>query len=152
MTLSVFFRFCQLYMIVKRHSVPFKPWANAQPKNALKSLCFTLKTITQSKTSLFGREGANKSPEHFLLKVGEFVSGQSLDVGALCVTAIAWKRSDELVFPTIRRTLPHRICYDELFDTFSGHLVSKNGYLEWPPRSPVLTVPDFFLGSYLKIF
>ena len=29
--------------------------------------------------------------------------------------------------------------------TVPGHVVSKNGDLEWPPRSPDLTVPDFFL-------
>ena len=29
--------------------------------------------------------------------------------------------------------------------------MSKNGDLEWPPRSPDLTVPDFFLWGYLKI-
>ena len=28
--------------------------------------------------------------------------------------------------------------------------MSKNGDLEWPPRSPDLTVPAFFLWSYLK--
>ena len=33
--------------------------------------------------------------------------------------------------------------------TVRGH-VSKNGDLEWPPRSPDLTVPDFFLWGYLK--
>ena len=33
---------------------------------------------------------------------------------------------------------------------FPGHVVSKNGDLEWPSRSPDLTVPDFLLGGYLK--
>ena len=33
---------------------------------------------------------------------------------------------------------------------FPGHVVSKNGDLEWPPRSPDLTVPDFFHWGYLK--
>ena len=28
--------------------------------------------------------------------------------------------------------------------------MSKNGELEWPPRSPDLTVPDFFLWGYFK--
>ena len=28
--------------------------------------------------------------------------------------------------------------------------MSKNGDLEWPPRSSDLTVPDFFLWGYLK--
>ena len=28
--------------------------------------------------------------------------------------------------------------------------MSKNGDLEWPPRSPDLTVPDYFLWGYLK--
>ena len=29
--------------------------------------------------------------------------------------------------------------------TFPGHVVSKNGDLEWPPRSPDLTVPDLVM-------
>jgi len=29
-------------------------------------------------------------------------------------------------------------------------LMSKNGDFEWPPRSPDLTAPDFFLWGYLK--
>ena len=28
--------------------------------------------------------------------------------------------------------------------------MSKNGDLEWPPRSQDITVPDFFLWGYLK--
>ena len=28
--------------------------------------------------------------------------------------------------------------------------MSKNGDFEWPPRSPDLTAPDFFLWGYLK--
>ncbi|KAJ9597608.1 hypothetical protein L9F63_011534 [Diploptera punctata] len=33
---------------------------------------------------------------------------------------------------------------------FPGRLISKNGDIPWPPRSPDLTVPDFFLWGYLK--
>lgn len=33
---------------------------------------------------------------------------------------------------------------------FPGRVVSKNGDIDWPPRSPDLTPPDFFLWGYLK--
>lgn len=33
---------------------------------------------------------------------------------------------------------------------FPGRLISKFGDLNWPPRSPDLTAPDFFLWGYLK--
>lgn len=33
---------------------------------------------------------------------------------------------------------------------FPGRLVSKRGDIDWPPRSPDLTPPDFFLWGYLK--
>lgn len=33
---------------------------------------------------------------------------------------------------------------------FPGRLISKSGEIGWPPRSPDLTAPDFFLWGYLK--
>lgn len=33
---------------------------------------------------------------------------------------------------------------------FPGRVMSKRGDLPWPPRSPDLTVCDFFLWGYLK--
>ena len=33
---------------------------------------------------------------------------------------------------------------------FPGRVVSKRGDIEWPPRSPDLTPPDFFLWGFLK--
>ena len=33
---------------------------------------------------------------------------------------------------------------------FKGRLISKRGDVHWPPRSPDLTVPDFYLWGYLK--
>lgn len=33
---------------------------------------------------------------------------------------------------------------------FPGRLMSKRGDIDWPPRSPDLTPPDFFLWGYLK--
>lgn len=37
-----------------------------------------------------------------------------------------------------------------LFQMFPEKIISKNGNVEWPPRSPDLTAPDFFLWGYLK--
>lgn len=33
---------------------------------------------------------------------------------------------------------------------FRGRLISQRGNIPWPPRSPDLTGPDFFLWGYLK--
>jgi hypothetical protein len=33
---------------------------------------------------------------------------------------------------------------------FPGHVISKKGDVNWPPRSPDLSVPDFFLWGFLK--
>lgn len=47
---------------------------------------------------------------------------------------------------------PHtsRTTIDFLKQLFPGRLMSKNGDFDWPPRSPDLTPPDFFLWGYLK--
>ena len=37
-----------------------------------------------------------------------------------------------------------------LTEAFPGRLISRNGDISWPPRSPDLTPPDFFLWGYLK--
>jgi hypothetical protein len=37
-----------------------------------------------------------------------------------------------------------------LKQTFPNHVISRFGDTEWPPRSPYLTAPDFFLWGYLK--
>lgn len=37
-----------------------------------------------------------------------------------------------------------------LRDKFPGRIISRNGDVNWPPRSCDLTPPDFFLWSYLK--
>lgn len=39
---------------------------------------------------------------------------------------------------------------DLLKRTFPNRLISKSGNFDWPPRSPDLTAPDFFLWGYLK--
>jgi len=35
-------------------------------------------------------------------------------------------------------------------EMFPGRLISRFGDMHWPPRSPDLTVCDFFLWGYLK--
>lgn len=43
-----------------------------------------------------------------------------------------------------------RISMEILRQTFPNRLISRNGDFNWPPRSPDITVPDFFLWGYLK--
>ena len=47
---------------------------------------------------------------------------------------------------------PHtsRITIDFLNKLFPGRLMSKSGDLDWPPRSPDLTPPDFFLWNNIR--
>lgn len=35
-------------------------------------------------------------------------------------------------------------------EMFAGKLISRRGDIPWPPRSPDLTPPDFFLCDYMK--
>jgi hypothetical protein len=37
-----------------------------------------------------------------------------------------------------------------LCERFPGRAISRFGDINWPPRSPDLTAPDFFLWGYLK--
>lgn len=39
---------------------------------------------------------------------------------------------------------------DILREIFPGRIMSKRGDIDWPPRSPDLTAPDYFLWGYLK--
>lgn len=43
-----------------------------------------------------------------------------------------------------------RVSVDVLHETFPGRLISRNGDVPWPPRSPDLAPCDFFLWGYLK--
>ena len=45
-------------------------------------------------------------------------------------------------------TAAHVLSY--LTEVFGDHIVSKKAPLVWPPRSPDLTYPDFFLWGWLK--
>lgn len=55
-----------------------------------------------------------------------------------------WFQQDGATAHTARETI------NLLNEMFPGRLVSKNGDFDWPPRSPDLTAPDFFLWGYLK--
>lgn len=43
-----------------------------------------------------------------------------------------------------------RISLAVLRQMFPNRVISRNGDIAWPPRSPDLTPPDFFLWGYLK--
>lgn len=55
-----------------------------------------------------------------------------------------WKKCDfsKMVSHTSRKTM------QILKDIFPGRLISRNGDLHWPPRSPDLTAPDYFLWGF----
>lgn len=55
-----------------------------------------------------------------------------------------WFQQDGATCHTARATM------DILRQMFPGRLISKSGDFDWPPRSPDLTAPDFFLWGYLK--
>ena len=56
----------------------------------------------------------------------------------------AWFQQDGATSHTARETMAL------LREHFPGRLISRFGDLPWPPRSPDLTPPDFFLWGYLK--
>lgn len=43
-----------------------------------------------------------------------------------------------------------RVSMNVLNNVFPNRVISRNGAISWPPRSPDLTVCDFFLWGYLK--
>lgn len=55
-----------------------------------------------------------------------------------------WFQQDGATCHTARKTI------DLLRPLFPGRIISKKGDYDWPPRSPDLTPPDFFLWGYLK--
>ena len=55
-----------------------------------------------------------------------------------------WFQQDGATCHTANTTM------DYLRRKFPGRVVSKNGDIDWPPRSPDLTPPDFFLWGFLK--
>lgn len=55
-----------------------------------------------------------------------------------------WFQQDGATAHTARQTM------DLLREIFGERLISKNSDFPWPPRSPDLTAPDFFLWGYLK--
>lgn len=55
-----------------------------------------------------------------------------------------WFQQDGATAHTARQTM------DMLREIFGERIISKNSDFPWPPRSPDLTAPDFFLWGYLK--
>jgi hypothetical protein len=55
-----------------------------------------------------------------------------------------WFQQDGATSHTARATI------QILREIFPGRIMSKSGDIDWPPRSPDLTAPDFFLWGYLK--
>jgi hypothetical protein len=47
---------------------------------------------------------------------------------------------------------PHfgNVVRDTLDSEFPGRWIGRTGPIPWPPRSPDLTPPDFFLWGYVK--
>jgi len=43
-----------------------------------------------------------------------------------------------------------RVSINAIQQIFGNRIISKNGDIHWPPRSPDLSVCDFFLWEYLK--
>ena len=43
-----------------------------------------------------------------------------------------------------------RISMERVRQAFPGKVISRFGDVPWPPRSPDLTIPDFFLWGFLK--
>ena len=55
-----------------------------------------------------------------------------------------WFQQDETTAHTARATM------DLLHEIFGERIISKNAAFAWPPGSPDLSAPDFFLWGYLK--
>lgn len=78
--------------------------------------------------------------ERYRTMIREFLQPQLEELGV----ENFWFQQDGATCHTARETVAL------LRDIFPARLLSKNGDIEWPPHSPDLTAPDFFLWGYLK--
>lgn len=58
--------------------------------------------------------------------------------------AAIWFQQDGATCHTAKETMA------VLRGIFGKHVISQDGDMQWPPRSPDLTAPDFFLWGFLK--
>ncbi|KAI8123095.1 hypothetical protein CVS40_6188 [Lucilia cuprina] len=79
-------------------------------------------------------------PYFFENENGVTVTPQLHDLGLINM----WYQQDGATSHTARITM------QLLQNLFPQQVISRNGDVDWPPRSPDLTAPDFFLWGYLK--
>ena len=127
-------------MILKRHSVPFQPWVSDPRTWELAA-----PTIDPTSSWLLLRSTAIG-----WLNEEDTMSSRHLWWGPPAPTF--WDHCHESIHTEKTRWNRSVLHWKQWFlqCKFPGHVVSKNGDLEWPRLSPDLTVPHFFLWGKLK--
>ena len=123
-------------------------WANENPKIIHEEPFHDHKVtvwcgITSSRIIgpyFFEDGGATVTGSIYRQMIQEYMLPQLDDLGMQNM----WFQQDGATPHTARETMAI------LTEAFPGRLISRNGDISWPPRSPDLTPPDFFLWGYLK--
>lgn len=88
----------------------------------------------------FFRAGETVNGDRYRWMLAHFVLPQMREKGL----KEFWFQQDGATCHTARSTM------DYLRRKFLGRVISKGGDIDWPPRSPDLAAPDFFLWGFLK--
>jgi len=76
-----------------------------------------------------------------------------------CMDFLSWAATSNITYDLLYRVCRRigrffshtaKIAMNILRPIFPGHLISRYGDIEWPPRSPDLSVCDFYLWGHLK--
>ncbi|KOC59090.1 hypothetical protein WH47_10916 [Habropoda laboriosa] len=78
----------------------------------------------------------------FIPSVENYLKQKNLDFKVLLILDNAPNHPKDLNHPNVTIASLHR--------KFPGGIISRQGNINWPPRSCDLTPPDFFLWDYVK--
>lgn len=130
----------------------FRYWAAEQPQQIHEQPLHSEKVTVWCGVSAFGILGpyffeendraVTVTSQRYLEMLQNFLLAELQQLGV--ENNVLWFQQDGATSHTAR------ICMAALRNMFPGRLISRHGDFNWPPRSPDLTSPDFFLWGYLK--
>ena len=71
-------------------------------------------------------------------------------INLFCLEENEWDSPHVLFLQKEAAAHTARVSMDVIFEIFAGRVISRNSDIRWPPRSPDLSLCDFFLWGYLK--
>jgi len=124
-------------------------WASENPRCVLQRQTYPLRcTVWCGVTSarIIGPYFFENQYDHAVSVTGDRYRTmiENFLVPAVANTPLMWFQQDGATVHTARASI------DLLRKTFGERIISRNADFSWPPRSPDLTAPDYFLWGYLK--